>query len=107
MGSFSIRLAASAVVLASGLCGTRCLAQTRTDAPAIVKDCARCHVVVANGPASWTDAPSFQSIANRPGMTRAWLTDFVEKQHRHMLTDEYTPAQANNIASYILGLRRK
>ena len=69
--------------------------------------CAVCHVIVADGPGSWTDAPPFTSIANRPGITRAWLAEFVQKPHMHMLTDYYTPAQANDIADYILSLRRK
>ncbi len=69
--------------------------------------CATCHVIVPNGPASWTDAPSFESIANRPGITQQWLADFVQKPHMHMLTDKYTSAQANDIAAYILSQRHK
>ena len=69
--------------------------------------CAICHVIVANGPGSWTDAPPFASIANRPEMTRAWLAEFIQKPHMHMLTNYYTPAQANDIADYILSLRQK
>jgi len=69
------------------------------------KTCATCHVIIANGPASWTDAPSFESIANRPGITQRWLADFVQKPHMHMLMDQYTPAQANAVALYILSLR--
>ena len=73
----------------------------------LVQPCARCHVIVANGPSSWTDAPPFEAIANRPGIQRAGLANFMQQQHMHMLTDTYTNAQANSIASYILGLRKK
>ena len=78
-----------------------------TEGHRLVQPCARCHVIVANGPSSWTDAPSFEAIANRPGIQRAWLAKFVQQDHMHMLTDNYTDAQANSIASYILSLRKK
>jgi mono/diheme cytochrome c family protein len=70
------------------------------------KTCAVCHVD-PNGSGSWTDAPSFESIANRPGMTQQWLADFVRKPHMHMITDQYTPSQANAIAAFILSQRHK
>jgi mono/diheme cytochrome c family protein len=68
--------------------------------------CARCHVVTAHGPGSWTDAPPFEAIANRPATTRKWLVDFISQPHAHMLTRDYTPAQVNSIAGYILSLRQ-
>jgi mono/diheme cytochrome c family protein len=105
-----IRLLVWLVVFVPGLLGGRCLAQ-----PASVSEgyrladalCARCHVIVANGPGSWTDAPTFESIANRPGMTRPWLVAFLQKPHMHMPEETYTPAQAGSIASYIMSLRRR
>jgi hypothetical protein len=69
--------------------------------------CSRCHVITAQGPGPWTDAPSFESIANRPGLTRAWLTHFIPQPHEHMLTRDYTAAQVSSIADYILSLRAK
>ena len=106
MRYFMIPVAALAGLVAVGHNG---FAQTKSvkEGHRLAQPCARCHVIVANGPPSWTDAPSFESIANRPGVKRAWLVDFVQKQHVHMLTDIYTPAQADSIASYILSLRRK
>ena len=100
---------AVAACLGTIVLGSGALAQTKsiTEGHRLAQPCARCHVIVANGPSSWTDAPSFEAIANRPDVKRAWLVDFVEKQHVHMLTDTYTPAQADSIASYILSLRRK
>jgi hypothetical protein len=64
-------------------------------------------VIVASDQASWTDAPSFVSIAKRPGISQKWLSDFLLQPHKHMLTDDYTRAQANSIADYILSLNRK
>jgi mono/diheme cytochrome c family protein len=69
--------------------------------------CGTCHAIVPNGPASWTDAPSFESIASRPGMTQQWLAGFIRKPHMHMLMDQYTSVQANDIAAYILSLRHR
>jgi hypothetical protein len=71
------------------------------------KTCAPYHAIVPNGYGSWTDAPSFESIANRPGITQQWLADFIQKPHMDMVTDQYTRAQANAIAAYILSQRHK
>jgi len=96
------------IVFGSGLLCSPCLAQSASVSEGrqlAQTTCAACHVIVANGPASWTDAPSFEIIANRPAITRQWLADFVQKPHMHMLTDQYTRAQANAIAAYVLSLR--
>ena len=69
--------------------------------------CARCHVIVAHGPGSWTDAPPFEAIANRPATTRRWLVDFISKPHKDMLTRDYSSAQVNSLADYIFSLRRQ
>jgi mono/diheme cytochrome c family protein len=69
--------------------------------------CAECHVIVAHGPGSWTDAPSFESIANRPDITRNWLITFIPKPHVHMEMEKYTHAQVESLADYILSLRQK
>jgi len=110
MSKFPVIAAALVIGFGFRLLPDTCLAQ-----PASVseghqlaqKTCATCHVIMPNGHASWTDAPSFESIANRPGITQQWLAAFVRKPHMHMLIDQYTPAQANAIASFILSLRRK
>ena len=67
--------------------------------------CARCHVIVADGPGSWTDAPPFPTIANRPGANAKALADFILQPHMHMLTNNPTRVQAEQIAAYILSLR--
>ncbi len=69
--------------------------------------CVRCHVITAERQGSWTDAPPFESIANRAGMTRNWLVEFIPKPHGHMLTRDYTAAQVTSIANYIMSLRRQ
>ncbi len=97
-----------ALVIGSGLLCNPGLAQSSSVSEGhhlAQKTCATCHVIVPNGFGSWTDAPSFESIANRPGITQQWLAAFVQKPHMHMVMDQYTPAQANAIASFILSLR--
>ena len=68
--------------------------------------CVRCHVVERNPRGSWTDAPSFEKIANRPEVTRAWLSRVVLTPHPKMLHNRLSPQQANSIADYILSLRQ-
>ena len=63
--------------------------------------------MVADGGGSWTDAPTFESIANRPGMNQGWLADFIKKPHLHMLAEDYTPTQVDSIAAYVMSLRHK
>lgn len=110
MKPFWMRVGALLVGAGAGLASGACA----TAAPSVTEGhqlsdamCARCHVAQTNGPASWTDAPSLESIANRPGITRAWLADFIPKPHAHMLTADYTPAQAQSIAAYIMSLRHR
>jgi cytochrome c len=100
---------ALAIVFGSGLLCGPCLAQSAAISEGhqlAQTTCAVCHVIVPNGPGSWTDAPSFESVANRPGITQQWLTNFIqEPNHKHMLMEQYTQAQASDIAAYILSMR--
>lgn len=67
--------------------------------------CSRCHVVAPSGHGSWTDAPDFAAIANRPGMTAAQLSAFIQKPHIDMLNLQRPPREANDLAAYIMSLR--
>ncbi len=101
----------SAVLLAAtiALVASRVMSQPamRSEGEHIVeKSCARCHVI-QNGRGSWTDAPTFESIANRPGMTRGWLVNFLQKPHMDMLAGDTARAKASSIATYIMSLRAK
>ena len=66
---------------------------------------ARCHVIERGGGGGWTNAPSFESIANRPGVTGAWLSDVVLTPHAKMSVNTHSRAQASSIAAYIMSLR--
>jgi hypothetical protein len=68
---------------------------------------ARRHAIAPNRLNAWTDAPSFESIANRPRIRRTWLVDFIPKPHMHMSAWNDTPSQVDSIAAYTLSLRRR
>jgi mono/diheme cytochrome c family protein len=69
--------------------------------------CAQCHVVTRTGGSGWTDAPSFQAIADRPTTTDVWLSNFLRRPHEHMLNYIHDPAEANALKAYILSLRHR
>lgn len=68
--------------------------------------CTECHVVVPNGAGGWTDAPSFDAIANKKDVTRAKLTSFIQRPHMHMLNTQRPEGEADAIATYIMSLRK-
>jgi mono/diheme cytochrome c family protein len=109
MANYVVIPAALTIALGAGLAFHPCRAQSAVSEGDQIaqKTCAVCHVIEPTGSGSWTDAPSFESVANRPGMTQQWLADFVRKPHMHMVTDQYTPAQANALAAFILSQRHK
>ena len=102
--------AGSTVVLGPLVLGLSSLAQPASVARGhelAERICANCHVIDASASGSWTNAPSFQSIANQPGITRARIADYVKKLPLHMPVKDYTQAELNDVASYILSLRQK
>jgi cytochrome c len=68
--------------------------------------CVECHQVVPSDRKGWTDAPDFDAIANRPGATIVSLDATIEKPHMKMLNTQRPPAEANEIATYIMSLRK-
>lgn len=69
--------------------------------------CVSCHVIVPSSQRGWTDAPSFEAIANRPGVTQAQLSTVAQKPHENMLNDQRPKAEADAIAAYIMSLRKR
>jgi mono/diheme cytochrome c family protein len=69
--------------------------------------CVQCHMVASSSKQGWTDAPSFESIANRAGNTVPKLVAFIQQPHMHMLNTGRSPAEADEIATYIISLRKK
>lgn len=70
------------------------------------RNCIQCHQVDPSDHGSWTDAPSFESIANKPGTTPATLSAFIQKLHMKMLNTARPKNEAEAIAAYIISLRK-
>jgi len=69
--------------------------------------CAVCHVVTPNASQGWTNAPSFETLANRPDQSAAALSRFIQVPHGAMLNTDRPTAQADAIAAYIMSLCTK
>jgi mono/diheme cytochrome c family protein len=70
------------------------------------KYCVTCHIIGPSGHGGWTDAPRFDAIANRPNVSAAQISAFVQKPHMNMLNDQRPKPEADAIATYILSLRK-
>lgn len=68
--------------------------------------CNRCHVVAPGEGRGWTDAPSFESIANDPNTSAQFLRNFLQQPHMHMLAYNEARAHTEDLVAYILSLRR-
>jgi mono/diheme cytochrome c family protein len=68
--------------------------------------CATCHVVAPGQPAANADAPSFASIARRPGLTRAQLAYLLLAPHPVMPELALTRVDADDLVAYIARLGR-
>jgi cytochrome c len=69
--------------------------------------CADCHVVELTPKPGWNDPPPFQVTANRSDVTAASLVAHIRKPHGNVATNARPPAEADELAAYILSLRRK
>jgi cytochrome c len=71
------------------------------------QNCVACHQIAPTSKRGWTDAPAFEAIANRPGSTTETLSATIQKPHMKMLNTGRPVAEANEIAVYIMSLRRR
>ena len=68
--------------------------------------CAECHLVdKVAGRSTNANAPTFEVIANTPGLTSAALAAALQTSHRTMPNIVIKGADANNIIAYILSLK--
>jgi hypothetical protein len=67
----------------------------------------RCHPIAPTGKRGWTDAPAFEAIANRPCSTTETLSATIQQPHMKMLNIGRPVAEANDIAVYIMSLRKQ
>ena len=69
--------------------------------------CATCHAVTpAQGQSPNPNAPSFEVIANLPGMTGTALNVWLHSPHPTMPNLIVSPVDRDNVAAYLESLRR-
>ena len=70
--------------------------------------CATCHAVLPNEQISpLIQAPTFQSVADTPGMTELALTVWLQSSHPTMPNIMLEPDDMRNVIAYIRSLKRK
>lgn len=68
--------------------------------------CANCHAVAAGETVSPVSAaPSFEDIADTPGMTAMALSAFLSTPHRTMPNLILTPDEIGDVSAHILSLK--
>jgi mono/diheme cytochrome c family protein len=70
--------------------------------------CAGCHAVTANAISPNPESPSFEHIANRPGVTRLTLRQFLRDSHNYPDAMNFTvgPSRSRDLADYVLTMRK-
>ena len=68
--------------------------------------CKDCHAVEAATSGARAGPPDFTTIANRPSTTALSLKVFFKTSHRRMPNLIIAPDQADDLANYILSLKR-
>jgi hypothetical protein len=69
--------------------------------------CAQCHAILSGGsPSPNPDAPTFERIANTPGMTGAALYVILQNPHRKMPDLIIQAKDKADVIAYILCLKR-
>ncbi len=70
--------------------------------------CTRCHVVRRGRKRrAGSEVPSFQEVANRPGMTPAKLRRILGRPHNQMPTEPLYTDEVADLIAYIRSLRRR
>jgi mono/diheme cytochrome c family protein len=110
MNRTALILPALALALALAACQTTgAMPQAAApEAPAIVASvCADCHAVQPPFLSPNGDAPPFDALANRTGLTRATLTDWLRDAHNYPDLMEFAldEAETAKVADYILALK--
>lgn len=68
--------------------------------------CKECHVVAAMPTGAKTVPPDFAAVANRPSTTTLWLKVFLRTSHPTMPNIMVGPSEADDLANYIMSLKR-
>jgi mono/diheme cytochrome c family protein len=97
------------IVVTTALSGGQVLAQDTANAGLILARqlCSECHAVERAQPRSPNPAsPTFETIANVPGMTSIALSAALLSPHRTMPNVILDANQRGSIVAYVLSLRR-
>lgn len=103
------RLLGSITVIAASLAGGQGWAQDASSPGLLLARqlCSECHAVERARPRSPDPAvPSFETIANVPGMTAMALSVALQSSHRTMPNVMLDPNELSSIVAYVLSLRR-
>ncbi|KEO89400.1 hypothetical protein EH31_12195 [Erythrobacter longus] len=79
-------------------------------APAFVEAaCGGCHAVEPPFLSPNATAPSFESIANRPGVTRSTIQAWLRNAHNYpeQMDFDLTPDKVNEVSNYMITLKRR
>jgi mono/diheme cytochrome c family protein len=68
--------------------------------------CTACHAIDLKAVGTANTAPDFVAVANLPSTTELSLKVFLRSNHRNMPNLVLKPEQADNLAGYILSLKR-
>lgn len=70
--------------------------------------CSACHAVTENRISPNPEPPSFEDIANRPGVTTATLRQFLRDSHNYpeAMNFRVEPARIRDLADYIVTMKK-
>jgi mono/diheme cytochrome c family protein len=101
-------LLASAMVLVLGCAARAQEADIAAGQAYAQKVCAACHAVLVNENMSpLAEAPTFQSVADTPGMTEMALTVWLQSSHPTMPNIILKPDELRDVVAYIRSLAKK
>jgi mono/diheme cytochrome c family protein len=108
LGMKNLTVLAAAMLLVSGYAAHAQDADIAAGQAYAEKVCAACHAVLANENMSpLAEAPTFQSVADTPGMTEMALTVWLQSSHPTMPNIILKPDDLRNVVAYIRSLDRK
>jgi mono/diheme cytochrome c family protein len=103
-----LMMAAAAALLVSSYAAAAQDADVEAGAAYAEQVCAACHAVLANEKISpLLEAPSFQSVADTPGMTELALSVWLQSSHPTMPNIILKQDDARNVVAYIRSLKRE
>ena len=103
----TVILVAAATLLATGYASKAQDADVEAGAAYAEQVCAACHAVLSNQELSpLPEAPTFQSVADTPGMTELALTVWLQSSHPTMPNIVLAQDDLRNVVAYIRSLEK-